>query len=61
MDNNIKSLLLNLLGIVVTTISPELRAEIVKAVTTMETKAKQTASPIDDVFVKILKFVLVIP
>ena len=61
MNKVIEGLLLNILGSIVNIISPELRAELLKAVASLEAKAKTTATPIDDIFVKVLKVLLIIP
>ncbi len=42
-------------------ISPELRKALIEFVNRLEADAKKTANPWDDIFVGIIKFVLVIP
>ncbi len=50
----------NLLGQVVKQVSPEIRKGMIEFVLKMEEQAKATPNPWDDIFVGIVKFVLVI-
>lgn len=50
---------MNVLGLIfkiITGLSPEVRAELSKALDTAEAKAKQTKLPFDDIAIAILRF-----
>ena len=49
---------LKLLPLIMKTISPELRKEIENGVEKLETKAKTTPHPVDDIAVAILKVIV---
>lgn len=51
-------LLFRILLLVVTMLSPELRKTLVAMLNTLETEAKRTATPADDILVAILKELL---
>ncbi len=53
-------LLEKLLPVILTVISPEIREGMVEFVVKLENQAKATPNPWDDIFVGIVKFILVI-
>lgn len=50
--------LFRLIALVVTVMSPELRKRLVEMLTDLETQAKKTANPWDDMLVDLLKTLL---
>jgi len=58
MNSIILKVLLSLLPMLVTAITPELRALLVKCIADLDEKAKQTATPFDDALVSVLKVLL---
>lgn len=51
-------LLMMLLPLILTVVSPQLRVFLTEILTDLETKAKQTDNPWDDMFVALLKAIL---
>lgn len=51
-------LIMRLIGLVLTVMTPELRTELLQFVANLEAQAKGTPNPWDDMFVAVLKTVL---